>query len=103
MFRVFQAVPVEPLGSESLIVPTKIQKSLELVRLKMNNLRNSSSRSQMSSMNDNTVNKEEVSLTNVSPENNWQNWKLPLVPQNKIYKKTTFSNLTFLSDRRAHV
>ena len=60
----------------------------------MNNLRSSSSRSQMSSMSDNTVNKEEVSLTNVSPENNWQNWKLPLVPQNKIYKKTTFSNLT---------
>ena len=64
----------------------------------MNNLRNSNSRSQMSSMSNNTVNKEEVSLTNVSPENNWQNWKLPLVPQNKIYKKTTFSNLTFLSN-----
>jgi hypothetical protein len=52
----------------------------------MDNLRSSSSRSQMSSMSDNTVNKEEVSLINVSPENNWQNWKLPLVPQNKIYK-----------------
>jgi hypothetical protein len=64
----------------------------------MDNLRSSSSRSQMSSMSDNTVNKEEVSLTNVSPENNWQNWKLPLVPQNKIYKKTTFSKLSFLSD-----
>jgi hypothetical protein len=64
----------------------------------MNNLRSSSSRSQMSSMSDNTVNKEEVSLTNVSPENNWQDWKLPLVPQNKIYKKSTFSNITFLSN-----
>jgi hypothetical protein len=58
----------------------------------MNNLRSSSSRSQMSSKSDNTVNKEEVSLTNFSLENNWQDWKLPLVPQNKIYKKTTFSN-----------
>jgi hypothetical protein len=64
----------------------------------MDNLRSSSSKSQMSSMSDNTVNKKEVSLTNVSPENNWQNWKLPLVPQNKIYKKTTFSKLSFLSD-----
>ena len=43
---------------------------------------------------DNTVNKEEVSLTNVSAKNNWQNQKLPLVPQNKIYKKTTFSKLS---------
>ena len=33
-------------------------------------------------MSDNTVNKEEVNLTNVSPENNWQNWKLPLVQCN---------------------
>jgi hypothetical protein len=64
----------------------------------MDNLRSSSSRSQISSMSDNTVNKEEVSLTNVSLENNWQNWKLSLVPQNKIYKKTTFSKLSFLSD-----
>ena len=61
----------------------------------MNNLRSSSSRSQMSSKTD-TVNKEEVSLTNVSLEKNWQNWNLPLVPQNKIYKKTTFSNISFL-------
>ena len=43
-----------------------------------------------------TVNKEEVSV--VSSEKNWQNWNLPLVPQNKIYKKTTFSNLSFLSN-----
>ena len=64
----------------------------------MENLRSSSSRSQMSSMSDNTVNKKEVSLTNVSLENNWQNRKLPLVPRDKIYKKTTFSNLTFLSN-----
>ena len=64
----------------------------------MDNLRSSSSRSQMSSMSDNTVNKEEVSLTNVSLENNWQDWKLSLVPQNKIYKKTTFSKFSFLSD-----
>ena len=64
----------------------------------MENLRSSSSRSQMSSMSDNTVNKEEVSLVNVSPEKNWQDWKLPLVPQDKIYKKTTFSNLSFLSN-----
>jgi hypothetical protein len=62
----------------------------------MNNLRSSSSRSQMSSKSDNTVNKEEVSV--VSAEKNWQDWKLPLVPQNKIYKKTTFSNLSFLSN-----
>jgi hypothetical protein len=62
----------------------------------MNNLRSSSSRSQMSSKSDNTVNKEEVSI--VSSDKNWQDWKLPLVPQNKIYKKTTFSNLTFLSN-----
>ena len=52
----------------------------------------------MSSKSDNTVNKEEVSLTNVSSEKNWQDWNLPLVPQNKIYKKTTFSNLSFLSN-----
>ena len=64
----------------------------------MNNLRSSSSRSQMSSKSDNTINKEEVSLTNVSSEKNWQNWNLPLVPQNKIYKKTTFLNLSFLSN-----
>jgi hypothetical protein len=62
----------------------------------MNNLRSSSSRSQMSSMSDNTVNKKEVSIVN--SDKNWQDWKLPLVPQNKIYKKTTFSNLTFLSN-----
>jgi hypothetical protein len=41
-----------------------------LVSLKMNNLRSSSSRSQMSSKTD-TVNKEEVSV--VSSEKNWQN------------------------------
>jgi hypothetical protein len=64
----------------------------------MENLRSSSSRSQMSSMSDNTVNKEEVSLVNVSSEKNWQDWKLPLVPQDKIYKKTTFSKLSFLSN-----
>jgi hypothetical protein len=64
----------------------------------MDNLRSSSSRSQMSSMSDNTVNKEEVSLVNVSAEKNWQDWKLPLVPQDKIYKKTTFSKLSFLSN-----
>jgi hypothetical protein len=52
----------------------------------------------MSSMSDNTVNKEEVSLVNVSSEKNWQDWKLPLVPQDKIYKKTTFSKLSFLSN-----
>ena len=52
----------------------------------------------MSSKSDNTVNKEEVSLTNVSSEKNLQDWNLPLVPQNKIYKKTTFSNLSFLSN-----
>ena len=62
----------------------------------MNNLRSSSSRSQMSSKTDNIVNKEEVSV--VSSEKNWQNWNLPLVPQNKIYKKTTFSNISFLSN-----
>ena len=93
------SVPVEPQRTkESLTIPTIAQKSLELISLKMNNLRSSSSRSHMSSMSDNTVNKEEVSLTNISLENNWQNWKLPLVSQNKIYKKTTFSNLTFLSN-----
>ena len=63
----------------------------------MNNLRSSSSRSQVSSKSD-TVNKEEVSITNVSLDKNWQNWNLPLVPQNKIYKKTTFSNISFLSN-----
>jgi hypothetical protein len=83
---------------ESLTIPTIAQKSLELVSLKMDNLRSFNSRSQMSSISDNTVNKEEVSLTNVSPKNNLQNWKLPLVPQNKIYKITTFSNITFLSN-----
>ena len=44
------------------------------------------------------VNKEEISITNVSSHKNWQNWNLPLVPQNKIYKKTTFSNISFLSN-----
>ena len=34
----------------------------------------------------------------VSQYKNWQNWNLPLVPQNKIYKKTTFSNISFLSN-----
>ena len=52
----------------------------------MNNLRSSTSRSQMSSKTD-TVNKEEISV--VSSEKNWQNWNLPLVPQNKIYKRTS--------------
>ena len=61
----------------------------------MNNFRSSSSKSQMSSKTD-TVNKEEISI--VSLEKNWQNWNLPLVPQNKIYKKITFSNLSFLSN-----
>ena len=51
----------------------------------------------MSSKTD-TINKEEVSITNVSSDKNWQNWNLPLVPQNKIYKKTTFSNISFLSN-----
>ena len=69
-----------------------------MVSLKIDNLRSSSSRSQMSSMSDNTVNKEEVNLTNVSPKNNWQNWKLHLVPRDKIYKKTIFSKFTFLSN-----
>ena len=45
-----------------------------------------------------TLNKEEVNLTNISLEKNWQNWNLPLVPQNKIYKKITFSNISFLSN-----
>ena len=52
----------------------------------MNNLRSSSFRSHMSSKTD-TVTKEEVSV--VSSEKNWQNWNLPLVPQNKIYKRTS--------------
>ncbi len=51
----------------------------------------------MSSKSD-TVNKKKVSITNVSSNKNWQNWNLPLVPQNKIYKKTTFSNISFLSN-----
>jgi hypothetical protein len=63
----------------------------------MNNLRSSSSRSQMSIKSD-IVNKEEISLTNVSLDKNWQNWNLPLVPQNQIYKKSTFSNISFLSN-----
>ena len=63
----------------------------------MNNLKSSSSRSHMSSKSD-KVNKEEISITNVSFDKNWQNWNLPLVPQNKIYKKTTFSNISFLSN-----
>jgi hypothetical protein len=46
----------------------------------------------MSSKSD-TVNKEETSITNVCSGKNWQNWNLPLVPQNKIYKKSTFSNI----------
>jgi hypothetical protein len=64
------SVPVESQGSESLTVPTIAQKSLELVSLKINNLRSSNSRSQMSSKTD-TVNKEEISV--VSSEKNWQN------------------------------
>ena len=63
----------------------------------MNNLKSSSSRSHMSSKSD-KVNKEEISITNVSFDKNWQNWNLPLVPQNKIYKKSTFSNISFLSN-----
>ena len=63
----------------------------------MNNLRSSSSRSQMSSKTD-TINKEKVSVTNVSSGKNRQSWNLPLVPQNKNYKKTTFSNISFLSN-----
>ena len=51
----------------------------------------------MSSKTD-TINKEEVSITNVSSDKNWQNWNLPLVPQNKIYRKTTFSNISFFSN-----
>ena len=45
-----------------------------------------------------TVNKEEVSITDVSLDKNWQNWNLPLVPQNKIYKKFFFSNISFPSN-----
>ena len=75
----------------------KNQKFLELVSLKINNLRSSTSRSQMSSKTD-TVNKEKVSVTNVSSDKNWQNWNLLLIPQNKIYKKTTFSNISFISN-----
>ena len=45
----------------------------------MNNLKSSSSRSQMFIKSD-IVNKEEISLTNVSLDKNWQNWNLPLVP-----------------------
>ena len=63
----------------------------------MNNFKSSSSRSQMSFKTD-TVNKEKVSITNVSSNKNWQNWNLPLVLQNKIYKKSTFSNISFLSN-----
>ena len=51
----------------------------------------------MSSKTD-TVNKEKVSVTNVSSDKNWQNWNLLLIPQNKIYKKTTFSNISFISN-----
>ena len=64
---VFQKKP-----HRSLTVPTKTQKFLELVSLKMNNLRSSSSRSQMSTKSD-TVNKKEVSITNVGSDKNWQN------------------------------
>ena len=63
----------------------------------MDNLRSSNSRSQMSSKTD-IINTEEVSVTNVSSEKNGQNWNLPLVSQNKIYKKTTFSNIWILSN-----
>ena len=71
--RVFQVVvPRAFRTKESLTIPIIAQESLELVSLNMENLRSSSSRSQMSSMSDNTVNKEEVSLVNVSPEKNWQ-------------------------------
>ena len=45
-----------------------------------------------------TVNKKEVSITNVGSDKNWQNQNLPLVPQNKFDKKTTFSNISFLSN-----
>jgi hypothetical protein len=42
-----------------------------------------------------TVNKEEVSITNISLEKNWHNWNLPLVPQNKILRKQYFQIFHF--------
>jgi hypothetical protein len=61
--------------------------------------RSSSSRSHIPSSfdsSDNVVNNEEICI--MDQELNLQEWKLPFVPTKNIYKQSTFSNLSFLSD-----
>jgi hypothetical protein len=45
---------------------------------------------------DNVINNEEINIMN--QERNLQEWNLPLVPTRHIYKQSTFSNLSFLSN-----
>jgi hypothetical protein len=45
-----------------------------------------------------TFNKEKINISNISLDKNWLNWNLPLVQQNQIYKKSKFSNISFLSN-----
>jgi hypothetical protein len=60
----------------------------------------SSSRSHRPSLsdsnNENVINNEEICI--MDQEINLQEWKLPSVPTKNIYKQSTFSNLSFLSD-----
>jgi hypothetical protein len=49
-----------------------------------------------SDSNDNVINNEEICI--IDQELNLQEWKLPSVPTKNIYKQSTFSNLSFLSN-----
>ncbi len=44
------------------------------------------------------VNKEEIKISNISLDKNWQSWNLSLVPRDQMYKQTTFSKISFLSN-----
>jgi hypothetical protein len=55
----------------------------------------SSSRSHMSTHNDTMYNKE-INMMNV--ERNLQEWNIPSIPTKNIWKQSTFSSLSFLSD-----
>ena len=63
------------------------------------------------SSNSNIVNKEEINISNISiyktccdwtyqkkKKKTWCNWNLHLVPRDQIFKQSTFSKLSFLSN-----
>ncbi len=48
--------------------------------------------------NSDTVNKEEINISNISIYKTWCNSNLHLVPRDQIFKQSTFSKLSFLSN-----